>query len=109
MQAENVFQRERMNFENFPQLADHVGRTETLAEVGAEIGLDPAEVASTLTSDAYAREVRADIAEARSFGINGVPFFIFDRTYAVSGAQDPNLLARAIRQVSEEINAQAAE
>ncbi|MFN8514564.1 MAG: DsbA family oxidoreductase [Thermomicrobiales bacterium] len=74
----------------------HLGRTETLAEIGAELGLDTEEVAATLASDAYAREVRADIAQARSFGINGVPFFIFDRTYAVSGAQPSEVFTTAL-------------
>jgi predicted DsbA family dithiol-disulfide isomerase len=75
----------------------HLGRGETLAEIGAELGLDAGEVASTLSGDAYAREVRADIAEARSFGINGVPFFIFDRTYAVSGAQPSEVFLSALQ------------
>ena len=57
----------------------------------------------------YADDVESDVREAASIGATGVPFFVIERKYAVSGAQDPNLLARAIRQVSAEINAQAAE
>jgi predicted DsbA family dithiol-disulfide isomerase len=53
--------------------------------------------------------VSADAQEAADKGISGVPTYVFAQKYAVSGAQDPNLLARAIRQVSAEINAQAAE
>jgi predicted DsbA family dithiol-disulfide isomerase len=75
----------------------HLGRHETLAEIGAELGLDSEEVATALAGDAYAREVHADIAEARSFGINGVPFFIFDRTYAVSGAQPSEVFLSALQ------------
>jgi predicted DsbA family dithiol-disulfide isomerase len=75
----------------------HLGRHETLAAIGAGLGLDAEEVAATLASDAYASEVRADIAEARSFGINGVPFFIFDRTYAVSGAQPSEVFLTALQ------------
>jgi predicted DsbA family dithiol-disulfide isomerase len=75
----------------------HLGRHETLAEIGSEIGLDAEDVAATLASDAYAREVNADIAQARSFGINGVPFFIFDRTYAVSGAQPSEVFLTALQ------------
>jgi predicted DsbA family dithiol-disulfide isomerase len=65
----------------------HVGRHDSLLALGGEIGLDRAEVAATLAGDAYADAVRADIAEAAALGISGVPFFIFDRTYGVSGAQ----------------------
>ena len=60
----------------------------------------------TVTPDKTIREV-IDLTRAK--GISGVPTYVFAQKYAVSGAQDPNLLARAIRQVSAEINAQAAE
>lgn len=58
-----------------------------LAQLGKEIGLDEASVQETLASDTYAKEVNADINEAQALGIRGVPFFVFDRKYAVSGAQ----------------------
>jgi predicted DsbA family dithiol-disulfide isomerase len=63
--------------------ADH----EVLAELGLEIGLDKNEVLRMLNSDEYSREVEEDIAEAQRLGIHAVPFFVFDRKYAVSGAQ----------------------
>lgn len=65
----------------------HVGRHDSLVALGGEIGLDKAEVAAMLAGDDYADAVRADIAEAAEFGISGVPFFVFDRKYGVSGAQ----------------------
>ena len=65
----------------------HVGRHDTLIELGGEIGLDKEEVAAMLAGDDYADAVRADIAEAAALGISGVPFFVFERTYGVSGAQ----------------------
>ncbi|GAA3930193.1 DsbA family oxidoreductase [Chitinophaga oryziterrae] len=58
-----------------------------LTQLGKEIGLDEASVKETLASDAYAKDVNADINEAQALGIRGVPFFVFDRKYAVSGAQ----------------------
>ncbi len=58
-----------------------------LAQIGAEIGLDAVEVANMLHGNDYVEEVRADMREASKIGINGVPFFVFDRKYAVSGAQ----------------------
>jgi predicted DsbA family dithiol-disulfide isomerase len=58
-----------------------------LEKLGKEIGLDEKSVKETLASDAFAAEVNADIEEAQALGIRGVPFFVFDRKYAVSGAQ----------------------
>jgi predicted DsbA family dithiol-disulfide isomerase len=59
-----------------------------LTELAATVGLDRAEVAATLAGDDYAEQVRADLALAGRFGISGVPFFVFDRAYGVSGAQE---------------------
>lgn len=61
---------------------------EVLTALGQEIGLDPAEVQQVLNSEAYATDVQHDISEARQLGVSGVPFFVFNRKYAISGAQD---------------------
>ena len=72
-----------------------------LADLGAEIGLERAAVAAALDGDDYADTVRRDIAEAREIGINGVPFFVIDRRYGVSGAQDPEVFAGALGRAME--------
>ena len=64
-----------------------VDDTETLVRIGVEAGLPADEARKVLDSDAYADEVRDDISTARALGANGVPFFVFDRTYGISGAQ----------------------
>jgi len=64
-----------------------VDDTETLARIGTDVGLPADEVRKVLDGDAYADEVRDDIREARALGANGVPFFVFDRAYGISGAQ----------------------
>lgn len=64
--------------------ADH----QTLVQLGVEIGLDADEVARVLAGNDYTADVQRDIAEARQVGATGVPFFVFNRKYAVSGAQD---------------------
>ncbi len=69
-----------------------IGNIETLVKLGSEIGLDSAEVRTVLESDAYAAAVVADEQEARSLGIRGVPFFVFDEKYGVSGAQPSDLI-----------------
>ncbi len=75
-----------------------IGEPETLARLGGEAGLDAEEVRAVLAGDTYAREVRSDEEQARSAGINGVPFFVFARRYAVSGAQTPEVLLEALTQ-----------
>ena len=64
-------------------IADH----DTLMELGNEMGLDEAEVKQILANGEYAGEVKQDIAEAGYLGIQGVPFFVMNGKYAVSGAQ----------------------
>jgi predicted DsbA family dithiol-disulfide isomerase len=74
----------------------NIDDTATLVEIGEAIGLSPAETKSVLESDQYAKEVHYDIAEARQIGVNGVPFFVFDRKYAVSGAQDSKVFLETL-------------
>lgn len=74
----------------------------TLQSLAAELGLDAARVASVLASDAFGDEVRRDIAEARQQRISGVPFFVFDQAYAISGAQPPELFDQALAQAHAE-------
>jgi predicted DsbA family dithiol-disulfide isomerase len=69
-------------------LSDH----EVLAGVAAKAGMDPAAVATVLTSDAYASDVRADEATARDLGITGVPHFLINDKWSVPGAQDVETL-----------------
>ena len=65
------------------------GDHETLISIGKEIGLKEEEIKEALMSDVYAEKVEHDIQEAADIGVQGVPFFVFDRKYAVSGAQPP--------------------
>lgn len=78
-------------------IADH----DVLVELATEAGLDGDEVLDVLASDAHADDVRADEDEARSLGVNGVPFFVFDRRAAVSGAQPVDVLGQVLTQVHE--------
>ena len=68
----------------------------TLVQLGEQVGLDAQEIKSTLQSDQYADAVQADIYEARQLGVQGVPFFVFNRKYAVSGAQESPTFLGAI-------------
>ena len=80
----------------------HVGRIEDLADLAAEIGLDRNEVVRVLTDETYLAEVKADVAQAAAYGIQGVPFFVIDGTYGVSGAQDATTFANVLERARTE-------
>lgn len=61
-----------------------------LTELGVAAGLERAAVADVLEKYTYASQVQLDLMEAKALGVNGVPFFVMNRRYAVSGAQDPS-------------------
>ena len=79
-----------------------IGDTEYLVSTGVVLGMPEEEIRETLAGDRFAAEVRADIAEARALGVNGVPFFVLDRKYGISGAQPAEAFAQAIRQAWNE-------
>jgi predicted DsbA family dithiol-disulfide isomerase len=81
----------------------------TLVAAAADVGLDADDVRRRLATDEDVELISGQAQEASDKGISGVPTFVFAQKYAVSGAQAADLLARAIRQVSAEVNAQAAE
>jgi len=81
----------------------------TLLRLAVEAGLDEREVADVLASDQYADAVRADEAQARELGINGVPCFVLDGRFAVSGAQTPQVLLSALHQAWSEREPRSAE
>src|SRR5690606_3451702 len=76
-------------------VADH----ETLVALSVEAGMEESDVRETLASGAYADAVETDFARARAYGVNGVPFFVFDETHGVSGAQPAEFFLAALRQL----------
>ncbi|AUG29779.1 DsbA family oxidoreductase [Microbacterium hominis] len=77
----------------------HVGRVDDLVALASEIGLDADEVRDALESSRHLADVRADQAQAQAYGIQGVPFFVIDGKYGVSGAQPADAFAQIARQV----------
>ncbi len=73
---------------------DHVA----LRAIAVEVGLPAVEVDDVLASDRYADAVRADEAQARAYGISGVPFFVLGGRFGVSGAQPADALLAALEQ-----------
>ncbi|TDF94469.1 DsbA family oxidoreductase [Paenibacillus piri] len=80
----------------------HIGDHAALTDLAAEIGLDRDETARMLAGTDYTEEVRADEQEAAGLGIRGVPYFVINRKYAVSGAQQSELFLEALQKAWEE-------
>lgn len=80
----------------------HIGRLDELVEVAAGIGLDPEEARRALEAGDYAEAVEADKALAARLGVNGVPFFVLNRKYGLSGAQEPETLFAALEKLAQE-------
>lgn len=77
----------------------HVGRIDDLVALAVEAGLDADAAREALESSRFLADVRADQAQAQAYGIQGVPFFVVDGKYGVSGAQPPEAFAQIARQV----------
>lgn len=75
-----------------------IGEPVALRELAVGAGLDDTEVAEVLAGERYADAVRVDEREAHALGISGVPFFVIDRRFGVSGAQPAAVLEQALRQ-----------
>ncbi|PBJ10078.1 DsbA family protein [Flavobacterium sp. ACN6] len=72
----------------------------TLIKLGTKAGLEENEIRELLESeDLFVKEVQSDIKEAGEIGVQGVPFFVFDRKYAVSGAQPVDAFVQTIQEV----------
>ncbi len=88
-------------FQAFFEEGFNIGDIEVLADLAETCGLDKHEIAEILGSSTFEHEVKTEIANASRMGISGVPCFIFEQKYAVSGAQAPETLANAIAQIAD--------
>lgn len=96
MQNEVINRLYRANFEEGRNIGDH----KVLADIAAEAGMDREMVAKLLASDADKEMVRGEIANAQQMGVTGVPFFVFNGKYAVSGAQPVEVMQQALTQLA---------
>src|SRR3954451_5581237 len=76
--------------------AENMGDHDVLRQVAVEAMLDPARVEEVLDSDEYLDAVHEDIDQARAYGATGVPFFVVDQRYAVSGAQPTEVFSQLL-------------
>ena len=81
---------------------EHVGRIPDLVAIAVDLGFDEAEVTEALESHRFLADVKADVALAQEYGIQGVPFFVIDGKYGVSGAQEAATFANVLTQVQNE-------
>jgi predicted DsbA family dithiol-disulfide isomerase len=79
-----------------------IGDIDTLVDVAGEAGLDRDETRAYLESDEDVERIRAEDEMARKMGVTGVPCFILNRKYAVSGAQEPEVFLQAFEAVARE-------
>jgi predicted DsbA family dithiol-disulfide isomerase len=87
---------EELIFKAYFTEGKNIADIDTLVQLGTEIGLDAAEVKQALETNAHAQAVQQDIDEATALGVRGVPFFVLDRKYAVSGAQPVEVFKQAL-------------
>jgi predicted DsbA family dithiol-disulfide isomerase len=97
----HVAMKERLLAAHFVE-GRHIGRDDELADLAAEVGLDRDEVLAALAERRHDADVDADIARARQLGVDGVPFFVLDDRYGVSGAQPTELFTQALQQVVDD-------
>jgi predicted DsbA family dithiol-disulfide isomerase len=104
-QAEMVERLHRAHFTDQDSIFDH----DSLTRLAGQAGLDPAEASKVLESDAYTDEVETDERMAASLGTTGVPLFVIDRKYGISGAQSPATITQVLERAwSERVQGSAA-
>lgn len=82
----------------------YLGDSRELIKIAVSIGLDKDEATTILNNDNFSKDVRADEKKAQQIGIQGVPFFLFNQKYAISGAQQPEAFLKTLQKVSAEEN-----
>lgn len=75
---------------------------ETLLKIAIEIGLDKDEVSEVLKGNTFSNEVHHDIEQAQQIGVRGVPFFVLNQKYAISGAQESDTFLQALHKAYDE-------
>ena len=89
-------------FEAYFGRADNISSPDVLAECVERAGMDGGQARTILESDDYAEAVREDEAKYQQAGVSAVPAYIINQKYLVSGAQEPETLVQAFREIAEE-------
>ena len=86
----------------------HIGNRETLTQIGIDAGLKAADILAMFDSDRFTEDVRKDEYEARNIGVRGVPFFLIDKKYSLSGAQPKEVFEEALEKIYDELYPEVA-
>lgn len=89
-------------FRAYWQRANNIGEVEVLAEIAHSIGLERDAFLAALKDDQYEAQVEADVEQAYSYGLTGVPALIFGQHYLVSGAQPYEVMRQVVEKVEAE-------
>jgi len=98
-QGRQVEMKERL-LAGYFERGEHVGRIDELVRMAEEVGLDGAAARTALESGEFAAAVQADIQQAAAYGIRGVPFFVIDGKYGISGAQESAVFLNVLKDVA---------
>ncbi|MFJ3390937.1 MULTISPECIES: DsbA family protein [unclassified Lysinibacillus] len=79
-----------------------IGQDDVLIDIAEQVGLNREEVAKVLSNDDFEIDVETDIQEGLQLGVRGVPFFVLNRKYGISGAQPQEVFEETLRKVAEE-------
>ena len=93
---------EELLFKAYLTEGKNINDFDTLTQLGIEVGLDEEEIKQVLHSDAYAKEVLQDQEEAHTIGVEGVPFFVFDDNYDISGAESTTVFLKTLERAWKE-------
>ena len=83
-------------FKAFFTEGKNIADTETLVQLGKDFGLEESEIKANLENEKFKYEIAQDIQEAQNIGVTGVPFFVFVRKYAISGAQPTEIFLETL-------------
>ena len=88
------------SFEKEKDLSNH----QLLTDLAEQVGLDRREIQDFLRSDLYVKEVKKEIAESYQRGVTGVPYFLFNKRFELSGAQDPQVFIQVFEKIGLPLN-----
>jgi predicted DsbA family dithiol-disulfide isomerase len=90
-------------FKAYFEEGKNIDDLETLLQCAEQVGLDREEAKKVLDSQRFEEEIDQDVYESRLIGVQGVPFFVFDRKYGISGAQPDEVFDRTLQQALDEV------
>ncbi|MFE3867355.1 DsbA family protein [Flavobacterium sp. LS2P90] len=93
---------EELLFKAYLTEGKNINDLDTLSKLGIEVGLEADEIAEVLNSDTFGAEVKKDQEEANAIGVQGVPFFVLDNKYGISGAQPATAFLETLEKAWQE-------